>query len=113
MDFLLRALFGGLAVSLFAIVGDMLKPKSLAGTMSAAPAVALASVVLTVRKHGIPYATMEARSMVGGAIAFLVFASVVSWVQMRYKPKALLASFVLLPMWGLVAAALWAVWLRR
>lgn len=113
MDLLLRALFGGVVVSVFSIVGDMLKPKSLAGTMSAAPAIALASVVLTVRHKGIPYATTEARSMVAGAVAFLVFASVVSFVQMRRKPKALVASTALLPIWGVVAALLWAVWLRH
>ena len=112
MDLLLRALFGGVVVSLFSIVGDILKPKSLAGTMAAAPAIALASVALTVHKKGIPYATTEARSMIAGAIAFLVFAIAVSWVQMRYKPKALLASSALLPLWGIVAAILWAVWLR-
>ena len=36
MDLLLRALFGGVVVSLFAIVGDVIKPISLGGTTTAA-----------------------------------------------------------------------------
>ncbi len=113
MDLLLRALFGGLVVSLFAILGDVIKPKSLGGTTAAAPAIALASVALTFRHKGAAYATIETRSMVAGAVAFLVYAVVVSRVEMRRKPKASLASAALLPVWGAVAALLWAVWLRR
>ena len=42
-DLLLRFLIGGLVVSVFALVGDLFRPKSFAGLFSAAPSVALAS----------------------------------------------------------------------
>ncbi len=113
MDLLYRALFGGVIVSLFAILGAVIKPKSLGGTTAAAPAIALASVALTAGSKGLGYAALEARSMVAGAVAFLIYALVVSRVEMRRKPKASLATAALLPLWGVAAALLWAVWLRR
>ena len=113
MALLFRCLVGGVIVSLFAIMGDLIKPQSLGGATAAAPAVALATLWLTVRKQGPTYTALEARSMLAGAIAYLVYAVVVSHVQMRRRPKALVASIALLPVWGVVVAALWAVWLRR
>lgn len=110
---LLRFLIGGLVVSVFAIIGDVVKPESLGGVFAAAPTIALATVVLTMRSHGAAYVDIEARSMVGGAIAFFVYACVVSFVMMRRRPKAMVAAAELLPAWFAVAAGLWAVWLRR
>lgn len=113
MALLFRCVVGGIIVSLFAILGDLIKPKSLGGTTAAAPAVALATMWLTIRKEGPTYTALEARSMIAGAMAYLVFAVAVSYVQMHYKPKALITATTMLPVWGVVAAVLWAVWLRR
>jgi hypothetical protein len=44
---LVRFLVGAAVVSVFAIVGDLLKPKSFAGLFGAAPSVALATLGLT------------------------------------------------------------------
>ena len=63
------------------------KPKSFAGLFGAAPWVALATLGLTVASEGANYAAIEARSMMAGAIAFFAYASFVSWIMMRYKPK--------------------------
>ena len=52
MDLVIRLLIGGVVVSLFAVLGDVIKPKSLAGTTAAAPAVALATAVLTLHQKG-------------------------------------------------------------
>lgn len=112
-DLLIRALIGGVVVSLFAVLGDIIKPVSLGGTTAAAPAIALASMGFMLHKQGPAYTATEARSMVAGAIAFLVYALVVSYVQMRRKPKALVSAAALLPLWFGVAAVLWAAWLRR
>ena len=112
-DLILRFLIGGAVVSLFAVGGDTLKPESLGGVFAAAPTIALATLVLTMQKNGAAYVAMEARSMVGGAIAFFAYACVVSFVMMRKQPKALLAASGLLPVWFATAAAVWLVWLRR
>jgi uncharacterized membrane protein (GlpM family) len=110
---LLRFLIGGLVVSVFAVIGDMVKPESLGGVFAAAPTIALATVVLTMQKHGAAYVAAEGRSMVGGAIAFFIYACTVSFVMMRWRPKAALAAAALLPAWFAAAAGVWAVWLRR
>ena len=86
---LIRFLVGGAVVSGFAIIGDVLKPKSFAGLFGAAPSVALATLGLTVATEGPSYAATEARSMMAGAVAFFLYASLVSWIMMRYKMKAL------------------------
>ncbi len=106
MDLILRFLIGGVVVSVFAILGDMLKPESLGGVFAAAPTIALATLVLTMHKHGGVYVATEARSMVAGAAAFFAYASVVSFVLMRWRPKALTTAIAVLPVWFATAAAL-------
>ena len=66
-----------------------LKPKSFAGLFGAAPSVALATLTLTAVANGASYAAIKARSMMAGAIAFFVYASLVSRILMRYKVGAL------------------------
>jgi hypothetical protein len=90
----------------------MLQPKRLAGLFGAAPSVALATLSLTVMSEGKLYAAQEARSMMGGAIAFLVYAVAVTQALFRLKAPAQLSTYVLLAAWFGVAFALWAVWLR-
>ena len=111
-EILLRALIGGVVVSAFALLGSVLKPMRFAGLFGAAPSVALASLGLTVASHGKLYASLQARSMVGGAIAFLVYAYCVCVVMMRYKPPALATTTLLLFVWLAAAFGLWLVWLR-
>jgi|ERR1700722_386126 len=100
---LVRSLIGGVVVSVFAIIGDLLKPKSFAGLFGAAPSIALASLGLTVAAEGASYAATEARSMIAGAIAFFVYASFVSWILMHCKSKALLVTVCSMPIWLAVA----------
>jgi hypothetical protein len=69
MDLVLRFLIGGAVVSAFAVAGDVVKPRSLAGIFGAAPSVALATLGLTIAHDGRAYAAVECRSMLFGAIA--------------------------------------------
>ena len=52
-EILVRAALGGMVVSAFAVLGDILKPKSFAGRFAAAPSVALATLSLAVMQHGV------------------------------------------------------------
>ena len=113
VDLLVRFVIGGVVVSLFAVLGDLVKPESLGGVFAAAPTIALATLVLTTHKHGAGYVAVEGRSMVAGAVAFFVYASAVSFVLMRYRTKAMATATWLLTVWFGTAAGLWAVWLRR
>jgi Protein of unknown function (DUF3147) len=108
----IRFFVGGLVVSAFALIGDLLKPKSFAGLFGAAPSVALATLGLTVATEGASYAATEARSMMAGAIAFTAYASCVSWVMMHYRLKALCVTICVIPLWLGVSFGLWYIWLK-
>ncbi len=99
MELLYRFLIGGVAVSVFALCGDLLRPKSFAGLFGAAPSVALASLALTLKQHDTSYAAMEGRSMVFGAIAFLCYAYLAGQLLKRTGKSALLVTVAALPVW--------------
>ncbi len=65
-----RLLVGGTIVSLFAVFGDILKPKSFAGLLGAAPSVALATLGLRILADGKIYAATQARSMIVGPVVY-------------------------------------------
>lgn len=111
-DILVRFLIGGLVVSLFSILADILRPKSFAGLLGAAPSIALATLGLTIRNNGKAYAAFEARSMILGAVAFLVYAFLVSWLLRRYRPAARIAALAAMPTWFVVSLGLW-YWIGR
>jgi len=111
LDIFLRVLIGGVIVSVFAGMGGVLKPKSFAGLFGAAPSVALATIVLTVHKHGPTYTSIEGRSMILGSIAFFVYACVASRLMMRRKWPALPVSSLALLLWLGTALGLWFAFL--
>jgi len=108
-DIIVRFLIGGLIVSLFSLISDLLKPKTFAGLFGAAPSVALATLGLTVLKEGEQYAAIEARSMIPGAIALLAYSAAVSCVLLRFKFSALPVALASLVLWLGVATGLWYV----
>ena len=93
-------------ISAFSSLSDVLKPKSFAGLFGAAPSVALATIGLTVATEGAAYAALEARSMIGGAIAMLVYAYLVMQVMSKYRPSALVATTTLLAAWLVTSLSL-------
>ena len=56
-EMLVRAMLGDVVVSSFALLGDVLKPKSFVELFGASPSVALASLTLAAHKHGTDYGT--------------------------------------------------------
>jgi hypothetical protein len=108
----LRVLIGGVVVSGFAVIGDLFKPKRFAGLFAAAPSVALATLGLTVASEGKDYAAIEARSMMAGALAFFVCASIASWLMIRREVAPLRAAALSTLAWFVVAFGLWFLWLK-
>jgi hypothetical protein len=106
LDYLLRFLAGGAAVSLFAVAADLLRPKSFAGLFGAAPSVALASLALAFWRHGYDYVAIEGRSMILGAIALLVYSLLVCQLLMRWRWSALAATVTATVAWLVVALGL-------
>jgi uncharacterized protein DUF3147 len=111
-ELFLRFVIGGIVVSAFAILGDLFKPKSFAGLFGAAPSLALATLALTIVREGAAYASVEARSMSAGAIAFCAYACCVSYVLMRYRFRASVIASLFIVLWLGFSISLWAVWLR-
>lgn len=109
IDLIIRFLVGGLVVCIFAVLGDVIRPKSFAGLFGAAPSIALATLALTIHHDGKSFAALEARSMILGAIAFLAYAMTASWILRRYRPSTLLIAISLMPIWFGVSLGLWAI----
>jgi uncharacterized membrane protein (GlpM family) len=101
---MVRFLIGGLFVS--AVLGDILKLKSFAGLFGAAPSVALTTLVLTIRSQGTVYAMAEARPMLFGAIAFLVYACTVCYLTMRFRLPASIVATASVLVWLIIAFGL-------
>jgi hypothetical protein len=102
----IRFIIGGFLVTAFAVVGDILKPKSFAGLFGAAPSVALATLTLTIHREGRVFASAEARSMIFGAVAFFFYACVVCRVTMFYKLPASITASASILIWLAVALGL-------
>ncbi|MBR1166318.1 MULTISPECIES: DUF3147 family protein [Bradyrhizobium] len=107
-EYLVRFVAGGLIVSVFAIFGDMLRPKSFAGLLGAAPSVALATLGIAVVQHGPQYAAAESWTMIYGAIALACYSVVVCHLLMRLRLGALPATILAFAAWLVVAFGLLA-----
>ena len=112
-EIVLRVIVGGVVVSAFSFLGALLKPKSFAGLFSAAPSVALATISLTAMKDGKVYASLEARSMVLGAVAFCLYAYSVSRFLIRCRLAALPTTAWTMVLWFASAFGIWYLVLGR
>ncbi|MCK1757188.1 DUF3147 family protein [Bradyrhizobium sp. 137] len=107
-EYLLRFVAGGIIVSAFAIFGDMLKPKSFAGLLGAAPSVALATLGIAVVQHGPQYAAAESWTMIYGAVALGCYSLAVCHLLMRFRLAALPATILAFVVWLVVSFGLLA-----
>jgi hypothetical protein len=108
-EYVIRFFLGGLVVSAFATVGDILRPKSFAGLFSAAPSVALATLGIAVYRHGAGYAALQSRAMIAGAIALSIYSVVVCQLLARTRLSAMPATLISLVVWLMVAFGLLAM----
>jgi len=112
MQLLVRFLIGGSVVSLFAILGDVIKTKSFAGIFGAAPSVALATLALTIHTEGTDYAAVQARSMIVGAAALMIYAAVSSHLMWKGTASVPVIAVAGLTLWIALALAGWVLLLR-
>lgn len=99
VQLIIRFFVGGLVVSLFAFLGDILRPRSFAGLFGAAPSVALGTIVLTLSEQSPNYVATECRSMLLGAFALLAYCLTVAKLLRSSSLGALSASLWSLPVW--------------
>lgn len=108
-EYVIRFLLGGAVVSGFAMLGDMLRPKSFAGLLGAAPSVALATLGIAVYRHGPDYAGLQSQAMIAGALALAVYSFVVCQLLVRARLRAVPATLLSLVVWLVVVFSLLSV----
>lgn len=101
----LKAVDGGLLVVVFALVGEVLKPKRFAGLFGAAPSVALANLAVIALAEGIGAARVSATGMVAGGVA-MVLSCVVGVPAVR-RFGALAGSVAIWGAWLVAASAVY------
>lgn len=81
---LLKTVVGGVFVVLFSALGDALNPKAFAGLFSAAPSVALASLLVTTMTGGPSSAALSSRGMVAGAVGMIAYCVAAAGLVKRF-----------------------------
>jgi hypothetical protein len=87
-EMLFRFAVGGLVVSAFSALG------------------------LTIATDGAAYAALEARSMIGGAIAMFAYACLATWIMFKFRPSAMLVITSLLTAWLAMSLSIYFLFLR-
>jgi uncharacterized membrane protein (GlpM family) len=103
MELLWRFVLGGALVTLFALVGDLVRPKRFAGIFGGAPSVALATLALTTANFGPLLASIEARSMILSSLGFVLYVYLARRLLASGRCSPLLVSLGGLGIWGLAA----------
>ena len=109
MEYVVRFLLGGVVVSAFSMLGDMLRPKSFAGLFGAAPSVAVVILGSAVYTHGADYAARQTWAMTAGAVALAAYGGAVCHLLMRARVRVASATLVAVAVWLVVAFGLLAV----
>ena len=109
-NYLLRFLIGGFAVSAFAILSDMFRPKSFAGLFGAAPSIALSTLAIALYQQGPGYMALEGRSMVLGSLALWAYSVAACYLMERRNWPPFGATTIGLIVWAAVAfGSKWAL----
>src|ERR1700747_528707 len=103
LEYGLRFLIGGIAVSVFAALGDTLRPKSFAGLFGAAPSIALATLLITLSQKGAQFAAPHGRSMIVGAFALAACCWVVCVLLKKFLLSSWTATMAALVVWFVAA----------
>jgi hypothetical protein len=108
-EYVIRFLIAGAVVSAFAMLGDVLRPKSFAGLFGAAPSVALATLGIAIYQHGANYAAVQTGSMMAGAAALAAYSVAVCQLLVRARVTALPATLMSIVVWLAAAFGLWTI----
>jgi uncharacterized membrane protein (GlpM family) len=99
----LKAIVGGMVVILFAVIGTAVKPKQFSGIFSAAPSVAVASLLIASLSRGPMQGKAMALGMLAGSVGMIAYCLVGTFTIARWH--ALLGSLTAYLGW-LAASAL-------
>ena len=98
----IKGLAGGTLVLAFALLSQGLEPKRFAGLLSAAPAVALAGLAVTLLDKGAHEAHQASAGMIAGSAGMAAYAAAV--IPLLRRARAPVASMAALGVWTVVAA---------
>jgi uncharacterized membrane protein (GlpM family) len=98
----IKGVLGGTLVVAFALLAQGLEPKRFAGLFSAAPAVALAGLAVTLLDKGAHDAHQSTAGMIAGAAGMAVYAAAVVPLLRRWRPGV--ASVAAIGVWAAAAA---------
>lgn len=98
----IKGLVGGTLVLAFALLSQSLDPKRFAGLFSAAPAVALAGLAVTLLDNGAHDAHQSATGMIAGTAGMAAYAAAV--IPLLRRTRASVGSIAALGVWTVVAA---------
>jgi hypothetical protein len=99
VEYLIRFVVGGFFVSAFAALGDVLRPRSFAGLFGAAPSIAIATLLIALLQQGPAYTAVEARSMIIGSSALLVYSLISCQLMKRFELSGLLSTILASGAW--------------
>jgi len=106
LEFVIRFMAGGIVVSIFALLGDILRPKSFAGLFSAAPTIALVTLGMAFQNKSSDYVAFQAEAMVFGSIALAMYGFLVCQLMLHRGWHAGAASSAALIAWFCASAGL-------
>jgi hypothetical protein len=101
----LRGLAGGTLVVVFAVIGEATSPKAFSGLFSAAPSVAVASLLITLVVESASKARLDAVGMVVGGVGMAACCAAAAVAVPRFG--ALVGSTVAWLAWGASALGLY------
>jgi hypothetical protein len=110
LTLVIKGLAGGTLVMLFALIGEVIRPRSVAGITSGAPSVAAAGLLVTVLTTGAISAWNQSLAMIAGAAGLVVWCLVATDAVKRLG--GLKGSLTSTTVWFIAAFCLWALVLR-
>jgi uncharacterized membrane protein (GlpM family) len=85
---IVKAAAGGALVVLFVLLSDVLRPRTFSGLFSAAPSIAMASLLVTAVATGHLKAAAAATGMIAGAIGMVAYCVAASYAVQRFGAVA-------------------------
>jgi uncharacterized membrane protein (GlpM family) len=107
---LARGLIGGVMVVAFALVAEVLKPKMFSGLFSAAPSIAIGSLLVTSFAQKPTLAAQDASGMVAGAFGMVACTLVAAYAVQRLG--AIAGSAAAWLAWGIAATVMFVALFR-
>ncbi len=103
MEYIIRFFTGAIIVSVFAVIGDMFRPRTLSGIFGSAPTIAIATLSLGFFKGDVDKIPIEGGSMMIGTIALAIYSTVTAYLVLRKNWSSLPAACLSYLSW-LIAA---------